>query len=430
MQGLLRRFYFSLIMLLIYRLGTYIPLPGVNPTLLADIVKNNSGGMLAMFNMLTGGALGRLSIFALNIMPYITASIVMQLVSVVSKDLAALKKEGEVGRKTINQYTRYLTISLALFQGYGIAVGAESLSVNNLPVVADSGWYFRLVSAISLAGGTMFVVWLTEQISARGIGNGSSLVIFSGIVAGIPSSIANIFEMGRSGAVSTPFVLFTISMCVTLVSLIVFVEKAQRKILVNYPKRQVGRKIIGGESTHLPLKVNTSGVIAPIFASSILLFPTTILGFSGADKEIGSWQFHIMSHLSHGKPLYIFLYALLIIFFTFFYTSIVFNPEETAENLRKAGAIVVGRRPGANTADYLSYVLSRITVVGALYVALMCIIPEILISQYAMPFYLGGTSLLIVVNVVIEMFQQIQTYLLSSQYGALIKNNMLIGKSR
>lgn len=428
MQELLKKFYFVLLMLIVYRVGTYIPLPGVNATLLTEVVKQNNGGMIGMFNMLTGGALGRLSIFALNIMPYITSSIIIQLMSVISKDIAAMKKEGEAGRRKINQYTRYLTVVLALFQGYGIAVGAESIGANGVSIISHPGWFFRLIGALNLTGGTMFVVWITDQITAYGIGNGSSLVIFAGIVAGLPSAIANMLQMGRSGAISTGFVLSVVVMTVGLVSLIAYVEKAQRRITVNYPKRQVGRKIFGGETTHMPLKLNTSGVIGPIFANSLLLFPNTLLGFSNTRYDVDSWQYFVLSHLNHGRPAYIILYALMIIFFSFFYTSVVFNTGETAENLRKAGAIVAGRRPGTNTAEYLRYVLNKLTFIGALYVSFLCVVPELMIAKYSMPFYLGGTSLLIVVSVVMDMFQQTQMYLLHKRYGSLLKNSALFGK--
>ena len=430
MQSLLKKLWFVVMMLIVYRIGTYIPLPGVNAILLTEVVKNNSGGILGMFNMLTGGALGRLSIFALNIMPYITASIVMQLMSVLSKEMGNLKKEGETGRRKINQYTRYLTVFLAFVQGYGIAVGAENITVGHAAVVSDPGFVFRLTAALNLVGGTMFVVWITDQISSRGIGNGSSLVIFCGIVAGLPAAVTNIMQMGRSGAISTGFIFMIIAIAIALIAFIVLMEKAQRRISVNYPKRQVGRKMFGGESTHLPLKMNTAGVIGPIFANSLLLFPNTLLGFSGGRYDVDSWQYFVLSHLSHGKPVYILLYTLMIMFFSFFYTSVIFNAEDTAENLRKAGAILIGRRPGANTAEYLDYVLTRITFVGSLYVAVVCIAPEILMSQYSMPFYLGGTSLLIVVSVVMDMFQQTQMYLLQNQYGSLLRNSPLINHMR
>ncbi len=423
MNELLKKFYFVLCMLIVYRIGTYIPLPGVNATLLTEVVKQNSSGMLGMLNMLTGGALGRLSIFALNIMPYITSSIVMQLMSVVSSDIANIKKEGEAGRKKISQYTRYLTVILSLFQGYGIAVGAENINVNGVSIIADPGLFFRFIAALNLAGGTMFVVWLTDQITARGIGNGSSLVIFSGIVAGLPSAITNILQMGRSGSISTEFVILIILMALGLVALIAFIEKAQRRIAVNYPKRQVGRKIFGGDVTHIPLKLNTAGVIGPIFANSLLLFPSTLMGLSNSKYDVDSWQYLILSHLGHGKLTYIILYALMIMFFSFFYTFVIFNVDETAENLRKSGAIIVGKRPGSNTAEYLKHVLTRITFVGALYVSFLCIVPEIMISKYSVPFYLGGTSLLIVVSVVMDVFQQTQMYLLKRRYGSLIKNS-------
>lgn len=429
MAGLFNKLFFVVLMLILYRIGTYIPLPGINAGLLSEVVQRNSGGMLAMFNMLTGGALGRLSIFALNIMPYITASIVMQLMTIVSKDIAELKKDGGAGRRKMNQYTRYLALCLALFQGFGIAVGAENIELNGMSVVSDPGLAFRLIAALNLAGGTMFVIWITDQITAHGIGNGTSLVIFCGIVAGLPSAVSSLFEMGKSGAISTPFILLIVLMCVALVTLIVFIEKAQRRITVNYPKRQVGRKIFGGETNHLPLKLNTSGVIAPIFASSILLFPATIIGFSGVNYDVDSWQYYVLSHLSHGKVMYVILYTLLIVFFSFFYTSIIFNTEETADNLRKAGAIVLGHRPGSQTAEFLDRVLTRITFVGSIYIAFICVMPEIMISKYSIPFYLGGTSLLIVVTVIIDMFQQTQMYIINTHYGSMMKNNVLLGKS-
>lgn len=422
------RIWFVIFMLVVYRFGTYIPIPGIDSVALAELTSENSKGILGMFNMFTGGALGRMSIFALNIMPYITASIVMQLFSFLSKDLTALRKEGESGRKKINQYTRYLTLLLSIFQGYGMAVAAENLSAGTLPLVSEPGIMFRAVATISMLGGTVFVLWCTDQITSRGIGNGSSMIIFAGIVAGLPNAIAATLNMGKVGTLSPGFIIIIFLMCMLLIFTIVFCEKGQRKILVNYPKRQVGRKIYGGDSTHLPLKINTAGVLGPIFASSLLLFPTTIMGFIAGSTD--SWYYSLLLHLNHGKPLYVILYVLLICFFSFFYTSIVFNPEDTAENLKKAGAIIVGRRPGSQTAEYIDYVLTRITVIGVIYVAFICVIPEILISHYALPFYLGGTSLLITVSVVIDVFQQIQTHLLSKQYSSFMKNNALFSKNR
>ncbi len=430
MKSLLRRFYFLILILIVYRVGTYIPLPGIDSELLSQLVKEKGASILGMFNMFTGGALGRMSIFALNIMPYITSSIVIQLFTVLSPQLALLKKEGDLGRQKMGQYTRYLTIFLALFQGYGLAVGLENMTVSgSLHVVSSPGWIFRLTATMCLMGGTVLIMWLAEQITAKGIGNGSSMIIFSGIVAGLPSALAALFDLGRSGAVSGGFMFIMLMICVVMVCFVVFMEMAQRKLLINYPKRQIGRKIYGGDSTHMPLKLNTAGVIGPIFASSLLLFPSTLIGFMGGVEKVDSWQYIVMTNLGHGKILYLTLYVSLIIFFSFFYTAVVFNPEETAENLRKAGAVVTGRRPGANTADYINYVLIRITTVGALYVAAICVIPEILISKYAVPFYLGGTSLLIIVSVVIDLFQQIQTNLLSDRYGNYMKKYSALGKN-
>lgn len=418
------KIFFIIFALFLYRLGTYIPLPGVNTLAMSQIASQQSGGILGMFNMFTGGALGRMSIFALNIMPYITASIIMQLMTVISSDISALKKDGEAGRKKINQYTKYLTVVLALSQGYGIAVGIESMNSATLEVVLNPGLNFRIIAALSLLGGTMFVVFLGDQITARNLGNGSSLIIFTGIVAGLPSALASLFEMGRTGALSTFFILTVIMMALGLIFGIIFIERAQRKITVQYPKRQVGNKVYAGDSTHLPLKLNTSGVIPPIFASSILLFPMTIVNFMSA-SEPGAWKQFIAMNLAHGKPLYIVLYVVMIFFFGFFYTSVVFNPDETAENLRKNGAIVLCRRPGKHTAEYLDYVLTRLTVIGSIYLSIVCIIPEILMTSYAVPFYLGGTSLLIVVNVVMDLFTRIQTYFLTSQYHHLLKKNKI-----
>jgi preprotein translocase subunit SecY len=411
---------FVLIMLFVYRLGTFVPIPGINTTVLDQLTQAHAGGVLGMFNALTGGALGRLSIFALNIMPYITASIIMQLMTVISMDVAAIKKEGEHGRKKINQYTRYLTVLLALFQGYGIAVGIESMRMPaGGSVVFEPGLFFRGVSMVTLTGGTVLVMWIAEQINTKGIGNGSSLIIFAGIVSGLPSAVAGLFEMGRTGAI--------FASVIGLIWMIVFVEKGQRRIAINYPKRQVGNKVFGGDSTHLPLKINTAGVIPAIFASSLLLFPATIAGFTqSVDSE--DWRSFINLYFSHGKPVYILLYVILIAFFCFFYTSVIFNPSETAENLRKNGAVVLGRRPGNHTAEYLDYVLTRITTLGAVYMIVVCTLPELMVSKFSLPFYLGGTSLLIVVNVVIDVFTQIQTHLLSSQYENLLKKTRIRGR--
>lgn len=425
-QELKKRIWFTLAVLIVYRLGTYVPLPGIDPHVLNQVVSQNAGGILGMFNMFSGGALGRMTIFALSTMPYITASIIIQLMTVLFKHLESLKKEGEAGRRKIMQYTRYATVFLSAFQGFGIAVGLESMGVSGAGVVIDPGMFFKVTTVITLVGGTMFLMWLGEQISARGIGNGISLIIFSGIVAGLPAALAQTFEMGRSNAIPTPVIIAIMIIAVALIALIVFMERAQRRVLVQYPKRQKGNKLYGGDTSHMPLKLNTSGVIPPIFAGSILLFPATLVGFSGGEGM--GWLQDIVLYLGHGKPLYILLYVALIVFFCFFYTAVVFNPAETADNLKKNGGFIPGRRPGKNTADYLDYVLTRITVIGAIYIAGVCVIPEILIAEYAVPFYLGGTSLLIVVNVVMDTVSQIQTHLFAHQYEGLIKKARLRGK--
>lgn len=427
-NSLFNRILFVIFALLVFRLGTHIPLPWIDGGVLAEITKTNSSGLLGVFNMFTGGALGRLSIFSLNIMPYITASIVMQLLTVISKDLGALKKEGESGRQKIAKYTRYFAIALSAFQGYGIAVGAESLDVNGKPVVLMAGAMFRIVATMSMVGGTVFVMWLTDQISLYGIGNGSSLLIFTGIVAGLPSAIARLFEMGRSGIVSTPVTILIIMLAIGTVSLVIFVEKAFRKIDVHYPKRIIGRKMYGGNNTYIPLKLNISGVLAPIFASAILLFPTTIVTIVGTKLNTDSFLYNVVLQLGHGKPLFMILYIFLIFVFSFFYTSTLFNPEETAENLRKAGAVVQNKRPGKHTAEYMDKILTKLTYIGATYVSFICIMPEILTSQYAIPMYLGGTSILIIVNVIMDIFQQIQSHMLTSQYGSMMQSKMLTMK--
>ncbi|MGH7092982.1 MAG: preprotein translocase subunit SecY, partial [Stellaceae bacterium] len=397
------RIWFTLGALIVYRLGTYIPIPGIDPAILHEIFSRNAGGILGMFDMFSGGALGRMTIFALAIMPYISASIIIQLLTAVSPSLEALKKEGESGRKTINQYTRYGTVLLATVQGYGIAVGIEGMRAGAQSAVIDPGLFFLVVTTITLVGGTVFLMWLGEQITTRGIGNGISLLIMAGIVANLPHALASTLELGRTGAISTSFIIAFLVMSVGVVAFIVFMERAQRRILVQYPKRQVGNRMFGGEASHLPLKINTSGVIPPIFASSLLLLPATIATFqsAGSGGALG-WLGTITSYLGHGRPLYMVLYISLIVFFCFFYTAIVFNPAETADNLRKYGGFIPGIRPGKNTADYLDYILTRLTVVGAAYLAAVCILPEILISQYSVPFYFGGTSLLIVVSVTMD----------------------------
>ncbi len=421
------RLLFVLGALIVYRLGTYIPIPGIDPQILAEIFKQHEGGVLGVFNMFSGGALSRMTIFALAVMPYISASIIMQLMTVAVPSLAALKKEGEAGRRRINQYTRYGTVLLAAVQAYGIAVGLEGMQGSNgASAVIDPGAFFRFTAVVTLTGGTMFLMWLGEQITQRGIGQGISLIIFAGIVANLPSALANTFELGRTGALSTFAILVFLALAIGLTILIVYFERAQRRILVQYPKRQVGNKLMQGESTHLPLKLNPAGVIPPIFASSILLFPLTIAGFNSQGGP--EWLQWLAANVAHGQPLYIALYVVIIVFFAFFYTSVVFNPEETADNLRKNGGFIAGIRPGKHTAEYLQYITTRLTVLGAVYLVIVCTIPEILIAEYSVPFYLGGTSLLIVVNVVIDFVGQVQSHLFAHQYESLIKKARLKGR--
>ena len=424
-EELKKRIWFTLGALIIYRLGTYIPLPGINLEALADLFKQQQGGILGLFNMFSGGAVGRLAIFALNIMPYISASIIIQLLTTVVPTLEALKKEGEAGRKVMNQYTRYLTVVLASFQAYGIAVGLQG-SGN---IVIQPGAFFLISTTITLVGGTMFLMWLGEQITSRGIGNGTSLIIFAGIVAELPSAIAGTLELGRQGAISTALILAVLVMSIVVVAFIVFFERAQRRLLINYPKRQVGNRVYEGQTSFLPLKLNTAGVIPPIFASSLLLLPTTIANFS-AQAGAPGWLATIGAYLGHGRPLYILLYVALIVFFAFFYTAIVFNPQETADNLKKHGGFIPGIRPGERTADFIDRVLTRITVIGAAYLAVVCLLPEILISQAALPFYFGGTSLLIVVSVTMDTVAQVQGHLLAHQYEGLVKKAKLRGARR
>jgi preprotein translocase subunit SecY len=421
-----KRLWFTLGALIVYRLGTYIPVPGIDPGILADIFRQQQGGILGMFDMFSGGALGRMTIFALNIMPYISASIIMQLMTAVSPHLEALKKEGEVGRKKINQYTRYGTVLLAAFQAFGIAVGLEGMQGSTGHAVIDPGLFFRISCVVSLAGGTMFLMWLGEQITARGVGNGVSLIIFSGIVANLPHALAATLELGRVGQLSAFFIIILLVMAVVTVTVMVFMERAQRRVLVQYPKRQVGNKMFGGEASHMPLKLNTSGVIPPIFASSLLLLPLTVANFTAGQGP--EWLQYITAWLAHGQPLYIALYIAMIVFFSFFYTAIVFNPTETADNLKKYGGFIPGIRPGKATADYLDYVLTRLTVVGAAYLSFICVLPEVLISYYSVPFYFGGTSLLIVVSVTMDTVAQVHSHLLAHQYEGLIKKTKLRGR--
>jgi preprotein translocase subunit SecY len=423
-EELKKRIWFTLGALLVYRFGTYIPLPGIDPAAWSQIFRTQAGGILGMFNMFAGGGIDRMAIFALNIMPYISASIIIQLMTTVSPTLEQLKKEGEQGRKVINQYTRYLTVSLAALQAFGIAKGLEGAG----QVVTSPGLFFELSTAITLTGGTMFLMWLGEQITARGIGNGISLIIMAGIVAELPSAIAGMLELGRQGALSTGLILIVVAMAVVVIGFIVFMERAQRRLLIQYPKRQVGNRMFEGQSSHLPLKLNTSGVIPPIFASSLLLLPTTVANLNAGQGP--EWFVTVTTQLGHGRPLFLILYIALIVFFAFFYTAIVFNPTETADNLKKHGGFIPGIRPGERTAEYIDYVLSRVTVVGAAYLALVCLIPELLISYAAVPFYFGGTSLLIVVSVTMDTVAQIQGYLLAHQYEGLIKRSKLRGRRR
>jgi preprotein translocase subunit SecY len=421
-----KRIWFTLGALIVYRLGTYIPLPGIDPAAVADIFNRQAGGILGMFNMFAGGALGRMTIFALNIMPYISASIIMQLMTTVMPQLEALKKEGEAGRKKINQYTRYLTVVITAAQAYGLAVGLESMQSSVGAAVIEPGLFFRFVTVITLVGGTLFLMWLGEQITARGVGNGISLIIFAGIVAGLPRAVAGTLELGRTGALSAGLIIALMAMAVGVIFFIVFVERAQRRIIVQYPKRQQGNRMSAGESSHLPLKINTAGVIPPIFASSLLLMPITAIGFmAGSGPE---WLTTVAAYLGRGQPLYLAIYVSLIVFFAFFYTAVVFNPTETADNLKKYGGFIPGIRPGKNTAEYLDRVLTRLTVVGAGYLAFVCLLPEILISQFAVPFYFGGTSLLIVVTVTMDTVAQVQSHLLAHQYEGLIKKSKLRGR--
>ena len=413
-SDLKNRIIFTVFILCVYRFGTYVPLPGIDPEALQSLMETKQRGLLGMFNIFSGGAVSRMAIFALGIMPYISSSIIIQLLTGVSETFKNLKNQGEIGRKKITQYTRYGTVLLAAVQGYGVSVGLE----NSGTVVVDPGFYFKLTTVITLVAGTIFLMWLGEQITQRGIGNGISLIIFSGIVAEIPRALASTFELGRTGALSATTILFLFALVIFTVMFIVFIERAIRKILINYPKRQMGTKIYGGESSHLPLKINTAGVIPAIFASALLLLPITFsnFGFSDSDTFID-----FSSLFSQGKPLYMLLYASGIIFFSFFYTSIVFNPKDTAENLRKHGGYVPGIRPGERTAYFIEDILTKLTTIGAAYLTLVCLMPEFLIAKYPIPFYLGGTSILIVVVVAMDTVSQVQTRLMSQQYERLIK---------
>ena len=424
-EELKKRIWFTLGALVIYRLGTYIPLPGIDPAAFEANFTSSRQGVLELFNMFAGGAVQRMAIFALNIMPYISASIIIQLLTSVLPQLEQLKKDGEAGRKVINQYTRYLTVILAAFQAYGIAVGLEGQA----GVVADPGWFFRISTVLTLMGGTMFMVWLGEQITSRGVGNGSSMIIFAGIVAAFPSAIVNTLELARNQQISTALLFFVVIMAVAVIAFIVFMERAQRRVLITYPKRNVGNRVSEAQTSFLPLKLNTSGVIPPIFASSLLLLPTTIANFSQAKGGTG-FLATVALYLGHGQPLYMLMYVALIAFFAFFYTAIVLNTNDTADNLKKHGGFVPGIRPGERTAKFLDSILVRITCLGAGYLVIICLIPEFLISYWALPFYFGGTSLLIVVSVTMDTVAQIHGHLQAHQYEGLIKKAKLRGSKR
>jgi preprotein translocase subunit SecY len=416
MGELKSRLLFVIGALIVYRLGAHIPVPGIDPDVLAKLFESQSGGILGMFNMFSGGALSRFTVFALGIMPYISASIIMQLMSAVSPKLEQLKKEGEAGRRTITKWTRYATVLLATFQALGIAIALEGQP----GLVLDPGIVFRLTAVITLVSGTMFIMWLGEQITERGIGNGISIIIFAGIVAGLPHAIGSTAEMVNTGAFSIPLAFFLLVATVLVTALVVFVERGQRKITVNYAKRQVGNKVYGGQSTHLPLKLNMAGVIPPIFASSIILFPATLAGWFGSSESM-YWLKDISAALSPGQPIYILLFASAIVFFCFFYTALQFNPKDTADNLKKSGAFVPGIRPGDQTAKYIDRIMGRLTLVGAAYITLVCLLPEFLILKFNTPFYFGGTSLLIIVVVTMDFMVQVQSHLMSNQYEGLLK---------
>ncbi len=410
------RLWFLLGALVVYRIGAHIPVPGIDPVVLADMFKSQKSGILGMFNMFSGGALSRFTIFALGIMPYISASIIMQLATIAVPHLEALKKEGQAGQRKITQYTRYGTLVLALFQSLGISALLQSQA----GLVPHPGAMFQMTTVITLVTGTLFLMWLGEQITERGLGNGISLIIFAGIAAGLPNAIGNTLEMARTGAFSIPLVLFLVIGVVAITALVVFVERGQRKILVNYAKRQVGNKVYGGQSSHLPLKLNMAGVIPPIFASSIILFPATLAGWFGSGSGM-TWLKDFSDKLSPGQPIYVLLYASAIIFFCFFYTALVFSPKDTADNLKKSGAFLPGIRPGEQTARYVEKIMLRLTLVGAVYVTLVCLLPEFLVVKWNVPFYFGGTSLLILVVVTMDFMAQVQSYMMSHQYESLLK---------
>jgi preprotein translocase subunit SecY len=430
-----KRLWFTLGALIVFRLLSFVPLPGIDPVALQAQFDTTRGGVLDFFNTFSGGSLERMSLIALGVMPYITASIVVQLATSLSPTLGALKKEGESGRKKLNQYTRYGTVALTAVQGYFIAVGLEAWGAGTgQSAVVDPGMLFRITTVISLIGGTMFLMWLGEQITSRGIGNGVSLIIMAGIVASLPTALGQVFEGGRTGSLSPLLIIGVLALVIGLVLFICFMERAQRRVLIQYPKRQTARGMMQADKSHLPLKINTANVIPPIFASSLLLMPLTVTQFAGqrvaGESAWGDFVIGLNQYLAHGTPLYMGLYAAGIIFFCFFYTAVVFNPEETADNLKRYGGFIPGIRPGKNTADYLDYVLTRITVIGAAYLTFICLVPEFLVARAGIPFYLGGTSLLIVVNVTIDTVTQIQSHLLAHQYGDLIKKAKLKGGVR
>lgn len=413
-SDLTKRIVYTLFILIIYRFCTYVPLPGIDPDSLKNLITGNERSLLGMFNLFAGGAVQRMAILTLGIMPYISSSIIIQLLTGVTEYFKNLKNQGEFGRRKITQYTRYGTVLLALIQGYGVSVSLE----NSPGLVLEAGWYFKFVTTITLLTGTILIMWLGEQITARGVGNGISLIIFSGIVAEIPGALASTFELGRTGAISTIAILSILLLLLGAIYFIVFVERAQRRILIQYPKRQMGNKMYGGESSYLPLKVNTAGVIPAIFASALLLLPVTLSNFS---TSANSWILSVTSMLGQGKPLYMLFYASGIVFFAFFYTSIIFNPVETSDNLKKHGGFVPGIRPGEKTSEFIQGLLTKLTVIGSAYLVLICLLPEFLISKYPIPFYLGGTSLLIVVVVAMDTITQVQTRMMSAQYASLIK---------
>jgi preprotein translocase subunit SecY len=433
-----RRIWFTLGALIVYRFGTYVPVPGVDAAVMGEMLNRHAGGILGMFDMFSGGALGRMTVFALAIMPYISASIIVQMMAGAIPSLEALKKDGEAGRKRMNQYTRYLTVLIGIFQSYGIAVGLESMrSAAGVGAVIDPGWIFRASCVVTLVGGTMFLLWLGEQITSRGIGNGVSLIIFSGIVANLPQALGHLLELGRTGGLSPFFIIAFLVLGFGVIAFIVFMERAQRRVVIQYPKQQRGSRMFGGDATHMPLKINTAGVIPPIFASSLLVLPATIAGFSGTATMpawMPPWLSDVVSEITTlmapGQPVYMALYAALIIFFSYFYTALVFNPVETADNLKKYGGFIPGIRPGSATADYFERILTRLTTIGALYLVAVCLLPQVLTSRYGLPFYFGGTSLMIIVSVTMDTITQMQSHLLAHQYEGLIKKARVKGRGR